>query len=96
MNIKAKCAKCQEPTKRINVVWERRNGSHGALYTCSNDECEIRALEKIFEEEAQKRVSDVQVENDSNNIAPKTIRALYMTKGLTLEDAARLDRKSVV
>lgn len=60
------------------------------MYTCSNDECEIRALEKIFEEEARKQVSDVQAENDRNNIAPKTIRALYRTRGLTLEDAARL------
>ena len=90
MNIKAKCVKCQEPTKRIAGVWDGRNGSHGVLYTCSNNECEIRALEKIFEEEARKQVSDVQAENDRNNIAPKTIRALYMARGLTLEDAARL------
>lgn len=87
MNIKAKCVKCQEPTKRIVGVWDGKNGSHVALYTCSNDECEIRALEKIFEEEAR---NDVQAENDRNNIAPKTIRALYMTRGLTLGDAAKL------
>lgn len=67
-----------------------KNGSHGALYACSNDKCEIRAFEKILEEEARKRVSDVQAENDRNNIAPKTIRALYMTRGLTLGDAAKL------
>lgn len=90
MNIKAKCAKCQEPTKRIVGVWDGRNGSHGALYACNNDECEIRALEKILEEEARKRVSDVQAENDRNNIAPKTIKTLYMMKGLTLGDAAKL------
>lgn len=60
------------------------------MYACSNDECEIRAFEKIFEEEARKRVSDVQAENDRNNIVPKTIRALYRTRGLTLGDAAKL------
>lgn len=90
MNIKEKCVKCQEPTKRIVGVWDGKNGSHGVLYKCSNDECEIRALEKIFEEEARKRVSDVQAENDRNNIVPKTIRALYRTRGLTLGDAAKL------
>lgn len=90
MNIKEKCVKCQEPTKRIAGVWDGRNGSHGALYACSNDECEIRAFEKILEEEARKQVSDVQAENDRNNIVPKTIRALYRTRGLTLEDAAKL------
>lgn len=90
MNMKAKCVKCQEPTKRIVGVWDGRNGSHGALCACSNDECEIRALEKILEEEARKRVSDVQAENDRNNIVPKTIRALYRARGLTLGDAAKL------
>lgn len=90
MNIKAKCVKCQEPTKRIAGVWDGKNGSHGALYACSNNECEIRAFEKILEEEARKRVSDVQAENDRNNIAPKTIRALYRTRGLTLGGAAKL------
>lgn len=90
MNIKAKCVKCQEPTKRIVGVWDGKNGSHVALYACGNDECEIRAFEKIFEEEARKRVSDVQAENDRNNIAPKTIRAIYRARGLTLIDAARL------
>ena len=90
MNIKAKCVKCQEPTKRIVGVWDGKNGSHVALYACSNDECEIRAFEKILEEEARKRVSDVQAENDRNNIAPKTIRAIYRARGLTLIDAARL------
>ena len=60
------------------------------MYTCSNDECAIRALEKFLEEEAQKRVGDVQAENDRNNIAPKTVKTLYMMKGLTLGDAAKL------
>ena len=60
------------------------------MYTCSNDECAIRALEKFLEEEAQKRVGDVQAENDRNNIAPKTIKTLYMMKGFTLGDAAKL------
>ena len=39
MAINAKCNDCEEPTKYVVGFFDGKNGIHGCLYDCHNEEC---------------------------------------------------------
>ena len=57
MVINAKCNDCKEPTKYVVGVFDGKNGIHGCLYDCHNEECDIK---QIMEASASKDIQEME------------------------------------
>ena len=71
MEIYEKCNTCADPTKRPVGFWDGADGTHGCLYDCSNDACEVYKRNKQKDREAEQRRLTVRVENTKNGIDVK-------------------------
>lgn len=47
MAINAKCNDCEEPTKYVVGFFDGKNGIHGCLYDCHNEECPIKQIMEV-------------------------------------------------
>ena len=76
MAINAKCNDCKEPTKYVVGFFDGKNGIHGCLYDCHNEEC---AIKQIMEVSASKDIQErakIQIANGNNGMYAGYIAAL--------------------
>lgn len=76
MAINAKCNDCKEPTKYVVGFFNGKNGIHGCLYDCHNEEC---AIKQIMEVSASKDIQErakIQIANGNNGMYAGYIAAL--------------------
>lgn len=76
MVINAKCNDCEEPTKYVVGFFDGKNGIHGCLYDCHNEECTIK---QIMEMSASKDIQErakIQLANDDKDMYAGYIAAL--------------------
>lgn len=76
MAINAKCNDCKEPTKYVVGFFDGRNGIHGCLYDCRNEECEIKQMMEVSaSKDIQERVK-IQIANGNKGMYAGYIAAL--------------------
>ena len=76
MAINAKCNDCKEPTKYVVGFFDGRNGTHGCLYDCRNEECEIKQMMEVSaSKDIQERVK-IQIANGNKGMYAGYIAAL--------------------
>lgn len=76
MVVNAKCNDCKEPTKYVVGFFDGKNGIHGCLYDCHNEECTIK---QIMEASASKDIQEmarIQLANGDKGMYAGYIAAL--------------------
>lgn len=88
MNIKNECDDCTESTKFVQGMLDGVNGTHGFMFSCHNDNCSIKQLEKALETKSIQDRMKIQGINASNDVYAGLIKAKRRDKGVTIRKLA--------
>ena len=90
MEIYEKCNTCTDPTKRPVGFWDGEDDTHGCLYDCSNDACEVCKRNKQKDREAEQRRLTVHSENTKNGIDIKHLADLRKEQKISMRKMAEI------
>lgn len=76
MAINAKCNDCKEPTKYVVGFFDGKNGIHGCLYDCHNEECPIKQIMEVSASKDIQERAKIQIVNGNNGMYAGYIAAL--------------------
>lgn len=76
MVLNAKCRDCKEPTKYVVGFFDGKKGSHGYLYDCHNEECEVKQIMEASASKEMQERSRVQLANGDKGMYAGYIAAL--------------------
>lgn len=76
MAINAKCNDCKEPTKYVVGFFDGKNGIHGCLYDCHNEECTIKQIKEASASKDIQERAKIQLANGDKDMYAGYIAAL--------------------
>ena len=76
MVINAKCNDCEEPTKYAVGFFDGKNGIHGCLYDCHNEECTIKKIKEVSASKDIQEMARIQLANGDKGMYAGYIAAL--------------------
>lgn len=76
MAINAKCNDCEEPTKYVVGFFDGKNGIHGCLYDCHNEECPIKQIMEVSASKDLQERAKIQIANGNKGMYAGYIAAL--------------------
>ena len=90
MVINAKCNDCKEPTKYVVGFFDGKNGIHGCLYDCHNEECEIKQIKELSaSKDIQERLK-IQLANGEKDMYAGYIAALRRDAKVSMFKMAKI------
>ena len=72
----AKCNDCEEPTKYVVGFFDGKNGIHGCLYDCHNEECPIKQIMEVSASKDLQERAKIQIANGNKGMYAGYIAAL--------------------
>lgn len=86
--INRKCDTCAETTKHVVGFWDGKNDTHGCIYDCENQLCEVKIIiDATKSEDIQNRIQVQQI-NGKNAVFMGDLRHKRNDRGILVFDMA--------